>query len=82
MTIAVVVFVLVMFVWTRLEPLPRSVPLIHWLVLTALLGGPRFLYRIVKDRRYDRRREAEAGPRVPVVLPRGFTPHSCRWLAM
>jgi O-antigen biosynthesis protein WbqV len=67
-TIAVVVFVLVMFVWTRLEPLPRSVPLIHWLVLTALLGGPRFLYRIAKDRRYDRRREAEAGTCVPVVL--------------
>lgn len=67
-TITVLVFLLVLFVWTRLEPLPRSVPFINWLVLIALLAGPRFLYRLAKDRRMDRRLDAEAGHRVPVLL--------------
>ena len=67
-TITILVFVLVLFLWTRLEPLPRSVPFINWLMLTALLAGPRFLYRIVKDRRMDRRLDAEAGRKIPVLL--------------
>jgi O-antigen biosynthesis protein WbqV len=67
-TLTVALFLLVLFVWTRLEPMPRSVPFINWLVLTALLGGPRFLYRTAKDRRMDLRLEASAGRKVPVLL--------------
>ncbi len=67
-TLTILVFLLVMFTWTRLEPLPRSVPFINWLVLIALLAGPRFFYRLTKDRRMDRRLEAEAGRKVPVLL--------------
>jgi len=67
-TITVLLFVLVMFLWTRLEALPRSVPVINWLVLAALLGGPRFLYRTAKDRRMTKRQGAGTGQSVPVLL--------------
>ncbi|TVR97250.1 MAG: polysaccharide biosynthesis protein [Rhodospirillales bacterium] len=67
-TLTIVAFLVVLFVWTRLEPMPRSVPLINWFVLMALLGGPRFLYRIRKDRRLERRQAAEAGHRIPVLV--------------
>jgi O-antigen biosynthesis protein WbqV len=65
-TVAVLFFLLAMFVWTRLETLPRSLPFINWFVLIALLGGPRLLYRIAKDRRFDLR--AGGDRRVPVLL--------------
>ncbi len=67
-TITVLLFLMVMFLWTRLEALPRSVPFINWLVLMALLGGPRFLYRSIKDRRMVRRQGAAEGRRVPVLI--------------
>ena len=67
-SLVVLVFVAVMFGWTRLAALPRSVPLINWFVLMALLGGPRFLYRLYKDRRVDLRLSAEGRIRVPVLL--------------
>ncbi|OHC75556.1 MAG: nucleotide sugar dehydratase [Rhodospirillales bacterium RIFCSPLOWO2_12_FULL_58_28] len=67
-TLAVLVFMLVMFLWTRLEELPRSLPFITWFVLMALLGGPRFLYRLFKDRRYEFRLEREGRRSIPVLL--------------
>ena len=67
-TVAVLTFLLVMFLWTRLETLPRSVLIIDWFVLLALLGGPRFLYRWFKDRRLDLRVRSRASDRVPVLL--------------
>ena len=67
-SIAILVFLLVMFLWTRLDQVPRSVVVINWFVLMALLGGPRFLYRLVKDRRFDFHLERENGPRIPVLL--------------
>jgi FlaA1/EpsC-like NDP-sugar epimerase len=48
-TIVVLLFFPAMFILTRLEELPRSLPGINWLVLMALLGGPRFAYRAYKD---------------------------------
>ena len=47
-TLAILIFVPVLFLLTRLEQVPRSLPIIQWFVLMALLGGPRFLYRIFK----------------------------------
>lgn len=67
-TLTIVLFLIVLFLWTRLEPMPRSVPLINWFVLVTLLGGPRFLYRISKDRRLELRLDAEAGRKIPVLL--------------
>lgn len=58
----------VLFTATRLEGVPRSVPFIQWLLLLALLGAPRFLYRAVKDRtlRFDFRHDASK--QIPLLL--------------
>ncbi|HLI23093.1 MAG TPA: polysaccharide biosynthesis protein, partial [Stellaceae bacterium] len=52
-TLIILVFFPVMFVVTRLQEMPRSLVGINWLLLMALLGGPRFAYRIIKDRGLD-----------------------------
>jgi FlaA1/EpsC-like NDP-sugar epimerase len=62
------VFLPVMFLFTRLDTLPRSFLLIDWLVLIALLGGPRLGYRAFKDRGLDHLLERGRGTRVPVLL--------------
>lgn len=49
-SVAILIFYLGWFALNRLEGVPRSVPAIHWMVLLALLGGPRFSYRLLKDR--------------------------------
>ncbi|MCB1492404.1 MAG: polysaccharide biosynthesis protein, partial [Rhodobiaceae bacterium] len=46
--ISIVATVLILFVVNRLGGMPRSVPVIAWLTLTALLGGPRVFYRIMR----------------------------------
>jgi len=67
-TLAVVAFVLLLFLVDRGAQLPRSVPLINWFVLIVLLGGPRFVYRLFKDHRLMARSAGEVGDRVPVLL--------------
>ncbi|HWD56803.1 MAG TPA: nucleoside-diphosphate sugar epimerase/dehydratase [Stellaceae bacterium] len=67
-TLIVLVFLPVMFAVTRLEALPRSTLLINWLVLIALLGGPRLGYRLFKDRGLDHMLERNSGPPVVPVL--------------
>jgi O-antigen biosynthesis protein WbqV len=67
-TLTVLVFLPVMFLFTRLDALPRSLLLIDWLVLIALLGGPRLGYRLFKDRGLDHLLESSRGARVPVLL--------------
>ncbi len=66
--VTVLMFLLVMFLWTRLEEFPRATLIINWFVLMALLGGPRFFYRLLKDRRFELRFEDETHPKVPVLL--------------
>ncbi len=48
-TLAILVFLPIMFLVTRLDGMPRSTLVINWFVLMFLLGAPRFAYRIVKD---------------------------------
>ena len=67
-TTATLIFSFLMFIWVRQEPLPRSVLLINWFVLMALLGGPRFFYRLLKDRRFYISNEKSSVGRVPVML--------------
>ena len=67
-TLTVAVFLPVMFVLTRLEALPRSTLLIDWIVLIALLGGPRLAYRLFKDRGLDHILERARHRSVPVLL--------------
>jgi FlaA1/EpsC-like NDP-sugar epimerase len=44
-----------LFVFTRLDHVPRSVPLLFLFLQLLLLAGPRLLYRWHKDRRLDLR---------------------------
>jgi O-antigen biosynthesis protein WbqV len=67
-TLTVLIFLPVMFVFTRLERLPRSTLPIDWLVLIALLGGPRLGYRLFKDRGLDHIIEHGRTRAVPVLL--------------
>jgi O-antigen biosynthesis protein WbqV len=66
-TLTILIFTVLMFLVTRLQDLPRSVPIINWFVLLALLGGPRFVYRSWKDRRRAAK-NALGGARIPVLL--------------
>ncbi|QDG74927.1 nucleoside-diphosphate sugar epimerase/dehydratase [Labrenzia sp. PHM005] len=46
---SIVIFVLCLFLVTRLEALPRSVPVITWFIMVVLIGAPRLAYRAHKD---------------------------------
>ncbi len=66
--IAILIFVPLQFLLTRLEDLPRSQIVINWLVLVALLTGPRVAYRILRDRRLDYVLKRDRGRSIPVLL--------------
>jgi len=51
-TLTIVIFLPLMFMINRLEGIPRSAIFINWFVLLALLGGPRFVYRMITDRTF------------------------------
>ena len=67
-TVIIVIFSFEMFFVSRHEGVPRSVPIINWFVLLAMLGGPRFLYRMIKDRRFGWHLDLSATPKIPVLL--------------
>ena len=67
-TLSLLIFLLLMFLMTRLEALPRSAILINWFVLMALLGGPRFIYRVSKDRRFENVLARDNYSHIPVLL--------------
>ncbi len=67
-TFVILLFLAVMFLWSRLNSLPRSLVVINWFVLMAMLGGPRFLYRLFKDRRFDLAIDDDNHRRIPVLL--------------
>ena len=48
-TVAVVSYVLVQFLYSRGAGLPRSVPVVLWLLLIGCLSGPRLLFRLFKE---------------------------------
>lgn len=65
-TATVLVWLPLAFLVTRLEDLPRSLPLILWMLLMAGLGAPRFGWRLFKDGLLDLRPRPMGG--VPVLL--------------
>lgn len=66
-TLSLVLFVPAMFLVDRLDGIPRAVPLIQWLLLLPMLGGPRLAYRLMKDQ--GRLPRALTGPpAVPVLV--------------
>ena len=67
-TVAVALFAIAMFLITRLELMPRSAMAINWLLLLALLGGPRFIYRLAKDGSLIGLADRGYDARIPVLL--------------
>ncbi|MCC7016465.1 MAG: polysaccharide biosynthesis protein [Rhodospirillales bacterium] len=67
-SLTVLLFLAVLFLATRLDVLPRSIVVINWFILIALLGGPRFLYRMAKDRRLGFVSGPDDALRAPVLL--------------
>ncbi len=67
-SLALLVFLPILFVLNRLEGLPRSAILITWPLLVGLLAGPRLLYRLIKDGNLSAVLEREDDRRVPVLL--------------
>ena len=66
--LANLVFLVTLFLINRLEAFPRSTVIINTFVLTALLAGPRLLYRIFKERHIHAVFERDTAMRVPVLL--------------
>lgn len=67
-SLVILIFLPLLFLTSRLQDVPRSLPLINWFVLLILLGGPRFLYRIFKDRRLEHVLELNGTNRIPALL--------------
>ncbi|HUC62015.1 MAG TPA: nucleoside-diphosphate sugar epimerase/dehydratase [Alphaproteobacteria bacterium] len=67
-TVIILIFVPLLFLWTRLALMPRSMLVINWFVLCVFLIVPRVLYRLFKDRRLDFVLEKAGHRRVPVLL--------------
>ncbi|NKD87606.1 polysaccharide biosynthesis protein [Haematospirillum sp. 15-248] len=68
-SLSILLFLPVLFLFTRLDSFPRSLPFILWFVLLILLGGPRFAYRAWKDRSLHNIMTSSAGTnRIPVLL--------------
>jgi FlaA1/EpsC-like NDP-sugar epimerase len=51
-TLSILIFLPVLFLLTRLEMFPRSLPIIGWFVLVLFLAGPRLLVRLASDRQF------------------------------
>ena len=67
-TAAVVGFLALMFLWDRLETIPRAVPLIQWLVLVTALCGVRLVYAALVGQRADPGGGGSRGAWEPVLL--------------
>ncbi len=69
-TWTVLIFLPVIFLVFRAEAYPRSALVINWFTLLALTGGPRLIYRIIKDGSLAHvlERGAANATAVPVVL--------------
>ena len=67
-TLALLIFVPVLFVITRLEDLPRSAIVLEWPLLVLFLAGPRLLYRAFKDGDLAVVFDRQGDGRVPVLL--------------
>ncbi|MBL8630456.1 MAG: polysaccharide biosynthesis protein [Rhodospirillaceae bacterium] len=51
-TFSILVFLPALFLATRLEAFPRSLPVITWFVLVLFLAGPRLVLRLARDRQF------------------------------
>lgn len=65
--LTIVLFYALWFAVTRLEMVPRSIPMLHGMVLVTLLAGPRLLYRTFFEAAADRA-TLKSGQTIPVLL--------------
>lgn len=78
--LATLIFIPIMFMFNRLEDFPRSVLIINILVMIAMLGGPRILYRMIKDKDISFNfLHSSADERTPVLLV-GMSPNAVSFL--
>ncbi len=67
-SLSTLIFAALMFTIDRLTGLPRSVLFINWMLLVMLLGGPRFIYRALKDRSFNWKFSPRNNDRIPVLI--------------
>ena len=67
-TVAVICFFTFLHVWSALQFVPRSLPVIQWFVLLFGLGAPRLLYRIYNHRHGVRIVPSSQQKAIPVLL--------------
>lgn len=67
-SLAILLFYVGLFQFTRLENFPRSVVMIHWMTLMLLLMGPRVLWRLSLDRSLIDKLRGQGKLRTPVLL--------------
>lgn len=48
-SVTIVLFMIALFLFNRLEGFPRTSPVIAWFVMIVLVGAPRLAYRALKD---------------------------------
>jgi len=66
-TLAILLFLPLMFQINRLEGIPRSGMVINWFVLLVLLGAPRFIYRALKEKNFAFL-QSDDDKKIPVLL--------------
>lgn len=67
-TIAIAVFMGALFLVNRLDPIPRSLPLIQWCVLVLLLASSRVVYRRIVWEIGAGSAQGQRAWRVPILL--------------
>jgi len=67
-TVAVLLFLVAVFLFQRAGSLPRSVLVIEWFVLIVALGAPRMAYRLYRDSRQGRSGGDPNRPVEPLLL--------------
>ena len=67
-TLTILIFLPILFLFSRAEDYPRSALVINWFVLLALAGGSRMIYRIAKDGGLSNVLERPNPSAIPVAL--------------
>ncbi len=67
-TLAVLIFLPIGFITTRLADIPRTTPVIVWLILLALLCGSRLFYRVIREGRLSASWAQAGHGQCPVLL--------------
>ncbi len=67
-SLSIIIFAALIFIFNRSEGLPRSVLFINWMLLLVMLGGPRFIYRAIRDKTLVWNLSINETPKIPVLL--------------